>query len=1490
MIRFGTTLVVLLLGFSPAIASETRKPNIVIFLADDLGYADLGCQGCKDIPTPNIDSLAKNGIRCTNGYANHPVCSPSRAALLSGRYQQRFGFEYNSGPERFASPLFGLPRDEMTLAERLKAVGYATGMVGKWHVGFKEGLRPHERGFDFHFGFLSGAHTYLPDRKDNDPLLRNGKVVQEKEYLTDAFAREAVAFIDRSKDKPFFLYVAFNAVHAPLQATSAYEKRFPAIKDAKRKTYAGMLAAMDDAVGKILAKLRELKLEQDTLVAFYSDNGGPTAQTTSRNDPLRGFKGQMYEGGIRVPFLLQWKGRLPAGIVYEPMVAGFDLHATALAAAGVPLPKEKPLDGVDLVPYLKGEKKGQPRETLFWRAGAQHAARVGDWKLVSVRGDAQLFNLKDDIGEKTDLSAKRPEKLKELQAAYAAWDKQMIAPKWIRQDAKKPGTKKEQPKADDTIATRFKQLDANGDGKLSAEELKKATPAVQRRLQGADKDKDGMLTLEEVRAHLAPPAPKKEEPMPKKPGEPALKPGPDNDAGKDAEGRGQLFESIHVVGLTDIRKGMNGFAVADLNHDGLPDLVAVFTPPIARPEDPAKTGNVERLPLRQASDQLLILINEGGFKFRSHTIEIRGSTLTNDKFGQRTQIPNLADFNGDGHLDILITRSAAMLAGKMRASAKDGGNTLLVSDGAWDKFRDLSDKLGIRNETGYNRQSSIADVNRDGWLDIAIGCDNIGNAMGGLPYSRLYVFKPNGPKFEDGKFEDIGGTDLVPDFGGFYHDPAKDKAGPGITLRDLDGDGDLDLIQLFHVDVREPLLPYSPGEYRQGLFCWKNLLVETGKLKFEKVTGNGFAAETRLKYNREKQFYEPASDTTAPGLPYISVADVDNDGKPDLFAVGPSDRSWSPRVEYVGGRFWKNLGRLQFEERTKLAGLEAINNTYRQWYAFFDCPLSTFHKTWKPRVDKLSSQPGLKPTNPIDNRPYYADAVFGDFNNDGWQDVIVLDRRESPVLVVRSILFLNKGDGTFEPKPTTFSGLDAGGISGEAADLNGDGLLDLVVASDPDNSGVAMDIARYESKVYWNTGEHGAKANHWLRLRFAGLRDAELIGAKVELIAGGQKQHRWIHSNHTYKSGGALDAHFGLGKHEKADVVVTLPRGKSIRFANLAVDRVLTLDLATQQLTTVSAQDRTSPTRPEVPTLGNAKGKQPRLGAYRETSHKLKVDNREREYIVQAPTTLKGPLPVVFFFHGGGGRGENMAVRGFREMVARENFLAVYPTGWKNNWNDGRNAARIASQQEGVDDVKFVRAIVEDLAKRHKIDRGRIFASGVSNGGIFSHYLAAHAADLFAAVAPVIGGLAEPVAPKFKPSEPISLLVIQGDADPLVPIGGGPIARSDRGGRIIATEDMLRLYVKHNGITGKPTEETLPDKDPNDGCRTIIRRYPTGIGGVKVEYWLIQGGGHTMPGRPAPFALKEALVGKTSRDFDGLEVIWKFFQSCPARKHNAQGK
>ncbi len=492
------------------------KPNIVVILADDLGYGDVGVYGCKDVPTPHIDSIAKSGVRFTSGYADHPVCSPSRAGLMSGRYQQRFGFEHNSGPERFASSKFGVPRSVPILAEKLKAAGYATGMMGKWHIGFREGLRPHERGFDDTYVFHSGARSFYPKstRSNNAPLMRNGKLFKgETEYLTDAFGRESVAFIEQNKKNPFFLYLAFNAVHAPLEATAKYEKRFPLITSRKRKTYAGMLSAMDDAVGRVLAKLREHKLEKNTLIFFYSDNGGPTAQTTSRNDPLRGYKGQFFEGGIRIPYLAQWKGYLPEGKVYHEPVRGFDVHSTALAAAGIETPKNEPMDGKNLIPFLKGKEKGRPHDQLFWRSGRQHAARVGDWKLVRQRNQpVMLFNLKDDIGEKTNLAQKQPKKLKEMQTAFAEWAKEMKPAQWIRQDASnaqvggKLKVSPAKPAGTRTLLQFFKKADKNGDGSITLDEATNKTL-----FNAGDANKNGKLTLTELRSFY------RSRPQPKKP-------------------------------------------------------------------------------------------------------------------------------------------------------------------------------------------------------------------------------------------------------------------------------------------------------------------------------------------------------------------------------------------------------------------------------------------------------------------------------------------------------------------------------------------------------------------------------------------------------------------------------------------------------------------------------------------------------------------------------------------------------------------------------------------------------------------------------------------------------------------------------------------------------------------------------------------------------------------------------------------------------------
>jgi len=444
-------------SFTSTAPAADRKPNVLLIVADDLGYADIGANGCRDIPTPNIDSLAAQGVRFTSGYVSGPYCSPTRAGLMTGRYQTRFGHEFNPGPAESAVAEFGLPLSETTFPQRMKEVGYATGMVGKWHLGYNPPFHPQRRGFDEYFGFLGGAHSYLDNEDKANPITRGTEPVPTVTYTTDMFGDEAVKFVEQHKDRPWFLFLSFNAVHTPMHTTEKYLSRFSHISDPLRQKLAAMHSAMDDNIGKVLAKLRERQLEQDTLIFFVADNGGPTSANASRNDPLRGFKSQTWEGGIRVPFLIQWKGTLPAGKVFQHPSIQLDLLPTALAAAGVPTNPEWKLDGVNLIPYLTGEKNDAPHQALYWRFGAQIAIRMGDWKLVKAPADgmrpielrepgtvagAQLYNLAADIGEQNNLAEKEPEKVKELAAAWNAWNAEQAPAKWFPERPRAAGEKK----------------------------------------------------------------------------------------------------------------------------------------------------------------------------------------------------------------------------------------------------------------------------------------------------------------------------------------------------------------------------------------------------------------------------------------------------------------------------------------------------------------------------------------------------------------------------------------------------------------------------------------------------------------------------------------------------------------------------------------------------------------------------------------------------------------------------------------------------------------------------------------------------------------------------------------------------------------------------------------------------------------------------------------------------------------------------------------
>lgn len=439
-LRFLACLYVVLIGFNTAFG---QKKNIILLFADDAGYHDFGFQGSTTFKTPNLDKLASEGIVCTQAYTTAAVCGPSRAGLLTGKYQQRFGFEENNVPGYMSASSkdmgdeMGLPLKEKTIADYLKPHGYKSIILGKWHMGNADRYHPLKRGFDEFYGFRGGARSFYEltqkeasDKPEDMWELGFGNFEEPKDYLTDAIAKEACSFMERNKNNPFFMYVSFNAVHSPLQATPEDLEKVKGLTG-KRKILAAMTLAMDRACGEILDKLKALGLEDDTLVVFANDNGGPVGTETS-NYPLSGAKSNHLEGGIRVPCIVKLPGVIQPNSTYNNPVSMLDMLPTFVNIAKAHASGVKGIDGVDLIPYLSGENKQAPHEFLFWKKENRGVVRHGDWKLLRFPDrPAELYNLSEDISEEDNLAYKYPEKVREMFKALWSWESELERPMFM---------------------------------------------------------------------------------------------------------------------------------------------------------------------------------------------------------------------------------------------------------------------------------------------------------------------------------------------------------------------------------------------------------------------------------------------------------------------------------------------------------------------------------------------------------------------------------------------------------------------------------------------------------------------------------------------------------------------------------------------------------------------------------------------------------------------------------------------------------------------------------------------------------------------------------------------------------------------------------------------------------------------------------------------------------------------------------------------------
>jgi arylsulfatase A-like enzyme len=409
-------------------ATTKKQPNIITIIIDDAGYADFGFMGSNDLDTPNIDQLAKSGVIFTDAHVSATVCAPSRAGLITGKYQQKFGFEANNTGDKDTGDI-GLSDDVKTMADVFKANNYKTVAIGKWHLGATESDIPNHRGFNDFYGFLGGGRSYFPIKNPSKELMlqHNGKRVEFNGYLTDVLGDYSVKYVEEHKDAPFFMYLAYNAVHTPMDAKKEHLEKY---KNHSRKELAAMTWSLDENIGKLLKKLEELHLLEDTIIYFLSDNGGAN-NNSSTNGVLKGWKGNKFEAGHRVPFIVSWKNHIQTNKTFEGLSSSLDIFTTSLAAANIAADETLQLDGVNLLPYLKGEKSGNPHNELYWRKLEEAGMRYNNLKLIRLDNYGEvLYDLSSDISEGNNLSKIDSKNLQLLTKKLEMWETTLMPPLW----------------------------------------------------------------------------------------------------------------------------------------------------------------------------------------------------------------------------------------------------------------------------------------------------------------------------------------------------------------------------------------------------------------------------------------------------------------------------------------------------------------------------------------------------------------------------------------------------------------------------------------------------------------------------------------------------------------------------------------------------------------------------------------------------------------------------------------------------------------------------------------------------------------------------------------------------------------------------------------------------------------------------------------------------------------------------------------------------